>query len=396
MKILFLVHTYPFPPDDGMRSTSYRVIKHIAKRHETALLCESETPVAEPHIEEMKKWCKRVEVVAHEPLRSPLARAWNMVFESTPFCVRQFTSQKFAKKLEQLISQERYDIVHLLSVNIAGHKSAIGKTPTLFFPHDSVSMQFYRNSTVEPNWLKKIYLYNQSRKMEKYEKSMIRQFTRTVMVSGIDRDWTLKFMPSANITVIAAGVDPEEFKPLDIEDKEPSLLFRGVMNFPPNVDSVLYFNYEILPLIQKEFPDVKFYIVGKSPVESVQKLHNGKNIIVTGRVDDLREYVARATVNICPMRIGSGIKNKVLEALSMARAVVATPLALDGISVEHGKHVFAAQGAKDFAQMTIDLLKNPQKRKDLGRAGRELILSRYGWSAIADRYDQLYKEMAGN
>jgi len=393
MKILFLVHSFPYPPDDGMRSTSYRLIKHIARNHETALLSLIESEREREHIPEMLKWCKKVEVVLHVPPRSLLQRGLNILFDKEPFCVTQFYSAPFVDKLKILLRNESYDVVHFLSVNISGHQNSIGKTPSLFFPHDSVSMQFYRNIEKENNPLRKYYMFTQYKKMKNYEKKMIPKFSRTVLVTNVDRDWVVHFCPDQPITVIPAGVDPDEFKPQDIEDKAPSVIFRGVMNFPPNFDAALYFHTEIMPLVLKEVPNLRFTIVGKNPVASILKLHDGTHTVVTGRVEDIRPYMAKATINICPMRSGSGIKNKILEALAMEKAVVATSLACDGIEVEDRKHLVVADSAGSFAKGVVDLLKNQKLRKSLGQKGRELVTQKYSWSSVALRYGDLYRQI---
>ena len=393
MKILFLTHTSPYPPDDGMRSTCYALLKEMSERHEVSLLSLVESEDEARQIEHIRPWLKSMRAIQHRIPRSAAHRLWNLFAERRPFCVVQFQNDDFGSALGELLAQEKFDLVHFTSINIAGHRDRLGKTPGLFFPHDSVSMQFHRNARRETNLFKKIYLYLQARKARQFEKTEIPKFASTVMVSDVDRKWILDFLPQAKISVIPAGVDPERFKPRSVLDDFPSVIFRGVMNFIPNSDAVLYFYHDILPLIQKDFPNLKFYVVGKFPPPNIRALDNGSSVIVTGRVEDIGELMAKATVNICPMRSGSGIKNKILEAWSMERAVVATSLACEGIDVSNDQDILVADSPQKFAEQVIRLLKDPALRASLGRAGSEKCLAHYSWKSAAARFEKIYKNV---
>ncbi len=150
MKILFLTHTSPYPPDDGMRSTCYALLKEMSKRHEVSLLSLVESGAEARQIEEVRPWLKNLDAVPHDIPRSPWRRLWNMAFECTPFCVIQFYNETFARKMRDWIDREKFDLVHFTSINVAGYRHCLGQTPGLFFPHDSVSMQFTRNAEREP------------------------------------------------------------------------------------------------------------------------------------------------------------------------------------------------------------------------------------------------------
>ena len=394
MKVLFLTHTSPNPPDDGMRSTCYALLKEMSKKHEVSLLSLVESDDEARQLEQLRPGLKSLKAVKHDIPRSALRRLWNVAVQCWPFCIVQFQNDDFGRVLEELLARDKFDLVHFTSINVAGYRSRLGKTPGLFFPHDSVSMQFARNAQTETNLFKKIYLYAQARKAKRFEKYEIPKFAATVVVSEVDLKWLHEFLPQAKIPIIPGGVDPERFKPRGTPDDFPSVIFRGVMNFIPNTDAVLYFRNEIMPLIQKEFPALKFYVVGKQPIPKVQALHDGKSVFVTGLVPDIGEYMAKATLNICPMRSGSGMKNKILEAWAMERAVVATTLACDGIAIEPGKDILVADSPQDFADAVIRLLKDPTLRASLGKAGREKCIARYTWAYVAGLFDKVYTDIS--
>lgn len=400
MKILFLTHVFPFPLNDGMRSTCYALIRELSRKNETALLSLIEFDEEKRYLPEIEKWCKRVEVVKHSVPRSPWLRLRNIFLEFQPFCITQFYSPEFSAKLQEMVQKEHYDIVQFLSVNISGYLAEIGETAGIFFPHDSLSMQFHRTAKLESNLLRKFYFFSQAKKMKRYEKEAVKKFAKTVVVSDVDKNWILKDSPEANIDVIPAGVDLDRFQPQTVTDNSDgassscSVLFRGAMNFFPNWDAALYFHSKIMPLVLKKVPDLSYIIIGKEPPEAIRCLHDGKHVFVLGLVEDLRPHMAKATVHICPLRAGSGIKNKILEAWAMEKPVVATSIACDGIQLEPDKQLLVADTAESFAESVIRLIQDPELRKNLGKNGREWVIQKYSWAHSASLFQKIYQELS--
>jgi glycosyltransferase involved in cell wall biosynthesis len=173
---------------------------------------------------------------------------------------------------------------------------------------------------------------------------------------------------------------------MNFPEDYPSLIFEGNMSFLPSVDAMIYFCRDVFPLITAKAPEAKLWIVGRDPTSEVRNLHN-ERIIVTGTVDDVRPYLARASVFICPMRKGAGIKNKLLQAWAMGKPVVATSVGAGGLPAVHQKNVLIADDTHSFAREIICLLADPELRKTLGRNGRQTVLSKYTWDQQA-RYLQ--------
>lgn len=196
------------------------------------------------------------------------------------------------------------------------------------------------------------------------------------------------------VEVVPNGVDAAVFAPLDLPEDPASLVFVGAMSFPPNIAAVTWFVDAVFPIVRAARPDSTFTIVGRDPSPAVAALAARPGVVVTGEVDDVRPYLARATIAVSPMTSGSGIKNKVLEALAMARPVVATPLAVEGIEAVDGREVAVASGAAGMADAILGLLADTGARAALGSAGRRLVEARYSWDACAARYDALYRELA--
>jgi glycosyltransferase involved in cell wall biosynthesis len=163
------------------------------------------------------------------------------------------------------------------------------------------------------------------------------------------------------------------------------------MNFLPNADAARSFYRDVFPLIRKEIPGAKFVVVGKDPPQDLREAaEKDPGLILTGYVDDLRDWTARASVVVCPMRIGSGIKNKILESMSMEKAVVATPMACAGIEDADDRVLAVAETPADLADKTLRLLKSPKDRLALGRQARVFVVDRYTWRRNAEDFEKLY------
>jgi glycosyltransferase involved in cell wall biosynthesis len=187
-------------------------------------------------------------------------------------------------------------------------------------------------------------------------------------------------------------VDLEAFRPNDAPTDPQSLVFVGTMNYRPNADAVIYLASQILPEIWKTRPQVTLTVVGQTPPEEVQRLA-GPRITITGWVDDVRPYIDRAAVVVTPVRIGSGTRLKVLEALAMGKALVSTPLGCEGIAVEDGEHVLLADNPVELAQRVVRLLDDPALAIRLGMQGRALVERSYGWRAVVDDLDALHSQL---
>jgi sugar transferase (PEP-CTERM/EpsH1 system associated) len=193
---------------------------------------------------------------------------------------------------------------------------------------------------------------------------------------------------------VSSGVDHRYFDPaLDhqpvYDTSVPNYVFTGTMDYPPNVDAVVWFAKDILPLIRRDLPSARFHIVGNAPSAEVQRLAEIDGVYVTGRVPDVRPYVAHATAGVAPMRIARGIQNKVLEAMSLARPVVVTPGALEGIAAVPGRDVVLAGSAEAFADACVRLADGDAA--GIGASARACVLRDYDWGATLRRFDAILR-----
>jgi glycosyltransferase involved in cell wall biosynthesis len=232
--------------------------------------------------------------------------------------------------------------------------------------------------------------------MLKFEGATLARFDRVLAVSDTDRDTLHRLYQqslNAPVSVIPTGVDTTYFTP---QPQDPSgarrLVFTGSMDWLPNEDAVLYFCREILPIIREAEPDVTFTIVGRSPTPAVRRLAEDPSVEVTGRVKDVRPYLAASAVYVVPLRIGGGTRLKIFEAMSTGRSVVSTTIGAEGLPAEDGRHLLLADGPQVFAQSVIRMLRDVPARTRIEREARALVAGHYDWEAAAMQLEHALEE----
>lgn len=257
--------------------------------------------------------------------------------------------------------------------------------PVLFDLCDAVSLQLRED--LKQHRSLRFYLYYL--RFFRFESQIVARYP-TTFVAKKDARW---FSNSRHSVVIANGVDLETHCTADMSARRNTIIFFGSMAFRPNIEAALYFSQEVMPILRQKIPAISWYIVGNRPVPEVQKLAHQPNTIVTGAVDDIRSHICSSQVVVAPMISGSGIKNKVLEAMALRRPVVATPLGLDGLDCKPGVHALAAETPRDFATSIAHLLENPLRRQEIADAARGHVEENFSWTLTAFRYNQLFAEL---
>ena len=201
----------------------------------------------------------------------------------------------------------------------------------------------------------------------------------------------MRVCPGLNAEVIPNGVDTELYQPDHEAEEDATLIYTGSMDWFPNEDAAIYFIDEILPTIQKKRPNLKFYVVGQFPSERLKRYGNRPGVVITGRVDDVKPYIARATVYVVPLRIGGGTRLKILEALAMGKAVVSTSVGAEGLNLRAGEEIMIADEPAKFSDGVLQLMENGCMRRELGDNGRRRVETEYDWRQIGEKLQGLYE-----
>lgn len=299
-------------------------------------------------------------------------------------------------QVRALCYENNIDLVYADGLGVAQYvEDAQLDCPAAIDIHDCMSLLYSRMARAENRLLRKLALSVETWSVERCERSLSRTFGLIVTNSKVDETYFRGLNPAANTMTIGNGVDCDYFQPQ--ADRQPDmrkLIFTGVMDYGPNVDATKYFCDAILPLIQEEFPDVEFWVVGKDPSDEVEALGGRKGVRVTGGVPDMRPYLEMCGVFVSPIRYGAGVKNKILAALAMESGVVASQTSIEGLNLSNDRHLLTADDPVDFAGKVLSLIRDPAKAKALGRCGRESVRSEYSWDASGRQLEDEFLALA--
>jgi glycosyltransferase involved in cell wall biosynthesis len=299
-------------------------------------------------------------------------------------------ARHLSAEIRRVLASEAIDVVHVRQLPMAAYAPDLGRTPRLLELIDAETLASSRDRVGT------LRARIRGRVARAIERRAVRPFPVVTVVADPDAAALRHLAPGTRVEVIPNGVDAGRFQPRpDLTPIPDSIVFVGAMSFPPNVAAVSWFVAEVLPHLRAVRPDVTVTIVGRDPDPTVVALAADPAVTVTGSVDDVRPFLARAAVVVAPMVSGSGIKNKILEAMAMQRPVVATSLAAEGVVATPGRDLLVADGAPAFAAAVESLLADPGRAASIAAAGRALVETRYTWEACAAAYAALYAELAG-
>ncbi len=410
MRILYLSLRCPYPPQRGDRIRSFHFLKQLSKRHDITLVFFAESDDDIAAVEHLRPYCERIEWVRFRSLYAKINTALHC-FSRLPLQVHYWYSPQMQRKINQLLREEEFELVHAQLFRMGQYVvNAHGMLKVLDLC-DSLALNLSRRADLDCT-PKRFLVRLEEKRVRRYEIDIMKSFDSVTVVANFDRDYLLNQDENLKLSVVPMGVDLKYFHhnfvggenttetdissteqdELDIHDNK-ILLFTGTMNYFPNSDAVVYFCQEILPLIQKQHPEVIFYIVGNHPTHQVKQLEKHDGVVVTGYVPDIRPYFEKASIFVAPLRAGSGIQTKNLEAMAMQTPVVTTSIGAMGLEAEQEKEVIIADTPEGFAQRVIDLIENPKRRKSVAMAGRKRVEISYDWSVLVERLEQVYTQV---
>ncbi len=383
--ILYLVHRLPYPPNKGDKVRSYNLLKHLLKQHRVFLGTFIDAPEDAVHIDQLKEWCAGLHV-SHLNPRIAKIRSLNGLLAAEPLTLRYFRDAKLQSWVDEVCRQEKIEAIVVFSSAMAQYIEDKRRIPLIvdFVDVDSAKWAQYAPKHRWPlSWIYR----REGELLLNYERQLASRAARSFFVTDAEVELFRKLAPECGIRVEAMsnGVDSDYFSPApDRASPYPAfgrtLVFTGAMDYWPNIDAVIWFAGEVLPPLLARFPDLRFYIVGRTPAPEVQALA-GEHVIVTGTVDDVRPYLQYADIVVAPLRVARGIQNKILEAMAMERPVVATSECAAPINARIETELLLAGSVEDFVATILDALSNPDGMTELGKAAREMVVARYSWEA---------------
>lgn len=396
-EMLFLAHRIPYPPIKGDKIRSWRFLQHFASTRPVHVACFIDDPEDWKYTKILQEICSDCHF---EPIHRSAIRLHNIggLVSNWPLSIWHYRKRSMALWIERLLKKRRISDIFVYSGAMAQYVP-----PTLerqcrhiidFVDVDSEKWRQYSRFTKSP--LRWIYA-REARVLETFEQRIAKSFDVNIFVSPREADLFRQRAPECRDKVfsIPNGVEPERFDP-DCSYDRPAevdsntLVFVGAMDYWPNVDAVIWFAQDILPLIREQRPDTTFTIVGADPTKSIKRLASKPGVTVTGRVPEVQPYLAHAGAIVAPLRVAQGVPNKLLEAMAMAKPLITTNLGIQGLgAVEPGRDILIADDARTFACAVERVLEDPVAARELGGHARACVMRHYIWSSSLEQLDRL-------
>lgn len=382
MNILFIT---PSIPSSLHRIRSLNLIKYLCRSHTVYLL--SLTQRRQTEIRELGRYCRQVQFVYQSPIQS-IANCMRWICSRMPLEVAYCHNASMREAIQGMIRRYPIDIIYIKRLRSAQFVSLDTGLPRIVDTTDAMSL-YYERAKRAVAWYRKPFFWAEAAKYRVYERTLLRQFQDWIVCSRIDLAYLRDLAPDATrLWLVPNGVDTEVFSPTMAEAERNTLLLSGLMDKVVNVEAVEYFVRDIFPRILKAIPDVRLYIVGPKPTASIRRLHGG-GVLVTGEVPDIRHYIERSQVVVCPIKTGAGTRNKILQAWAVGRPVVTTARGVEGLEGSDGDHFLVANGASEFAEQTIGLLMDHKRQIQLAANGLALVREKYAMNVIAGQLNDL-------
>jgi len=401
MRILFLSQIVPYPPHGGVLQRGYYLLRELSEANEVHLLAFSHPDILDSNekIQTAKRhllaFCQSVDFITLQPKRKKryfLTTLVRSFFSLKPFSALAHASTQFQRRLECLLVQTKFDIIHYDTIALAQYLLSNQEIPKTLTHHNVESDLMFRRAKMSKNLLAKSYLYLNAMKLARYERKFLPKFDHNIACSQLDKEKLLRMIPSLKVSVVPNGVDTSFFMPSPEKEKNNMVIHVGALQ-SANLDGILFFLKRIWPLIKKQRENTKLVLVGGSIPEYIENLgRTSKDIVITGYIEDFRPLVWEAAVFVVPLRMGGGTKLKVLDALANGKAVVSTSIGIEGIEVTPGRNIIVADRPEDFAGEVVRLLDSPMTRSQLGKEGRRLVEEKYDWRIIGKLQEQIFEQ----
>lgn len=399
--LLYLVHRLPFPPNKGDKVRSYHLLKHLAARHRVFLGTFVDDPADEDYIDTVRGICPDLHVARLNPRLAKL-RSITGLLTNQALGLRYYQDAGLREWVKQTLAEYKIDAAVVFSSVMAQYIQAmpgVARLPMLvdFVDVDSAKWTQY---SVNHRWPLSWLYRREGERLLAYERTVATRSQRSFFVTDNETALFQKMAPECadKVEALSNGVDADYFSPDparvspftadSLTQEQIPVVFTGAMDYWPNIDAVIWFVRDILPALRQTWPKLRFYIVGRSPPPSVLALASDV-VVVTGTVPDVRPYLQHAALVVAPLRVARGIQNKILEAMAMARPVVASHSCVQAIDAQTGEELISAAESKDFVREIDALLRAPDLAAAVGQSGRLRVVKSYSWAAHLggiDRY----------
>lgn len=395
-KLLYLVHRIPYPPNKGDKIRSFNFLKALAEKYEVYLGTFIDDPDDRQYIDELKAYCKDSCCVDLQPKLGKL-KSLTGFLSGEALSLPYYRNSVLQAWVDQTIAEHNIEHALIFSSPMAQY---LNNYPSVSLVADFVDVDSdkWRQYAGSKSWPGSWVYRREAQKLLEFETYTAGLAKTTVFVSEQEALLFKQLAPeyADKISFVNNGVDTAFFDPqlsfaCPFAENQVAIVFTGAMDYWANVDAVVWFAQQVFPLVKRQVPDARFYIVGSKPAKAVQQLEeDDASVTVTGRVDDVRNYVAHANVVVAPLRIARGIQNKVLEAMAMAKPIVATSAAMEGIPGNPSLQAVVVDDPQEFASQVVKILQQPMRA--VVAEHRRFVQDDFSWQHNGDRLCQMLSE----
>lgn len=404
MNILHIMPYVPYPIS-GSHVRDYNILKYLSERGvNSQVVCNFSSDNEISNIASFEKELNIKIYVSKTPDLSVPQKMRVVLINRMYPPVYRYNTLAHKKMISSVIKNKSFDIIdarHIIEAapTIAAITNTTFEGYKIISLHDVDHLNFINQIELYKNPLMRFTRKRVATKLKEHELAMISKFDHLIVVANVDKGiYILNGVPEDKIDVIPNGVDCESFNPIKVVDEialsHPNILFMGSLSYQPNKIAIKTYLQHIHPIIKKEIPKIKFYVIGKNCPEWLKehsKIDNSVEII--GFVKDVRPYIMNAGVCIAPLTRGSGTRLKILEYIAMSKPVVSTTIGAEGLEIEDGKNILIADDWSEFADKIIELLNDDHLAKKIGANGRKLVEEKYDWKKIVEKQVRMYGDL---
>jgi glycosyltransferase involved in cell wall biosynthesis len=412
LRLLFLTQVVPYPPDSGPKIKTYHVLRYLAGQGHQITLASFIRDHEKPFLHHLRDYCQEIFVAPIHRSRIADGMAY---FEGLraglPFLITRDAQPEMQHLIDRLAARQQFDIVHADQVTMAQYAlrfrrlcdASAGSSPAIVFDAHNAVYEIVERARQTALPLLQPVLALEANRLKRYEGNLIDQFDHTLAVSEIDKtalqsaavekakDTSRKNLAS-KISVIPIAVDCADLAIRKQKERTNDILAVSTLYYPPNADGIRWFMNQVFPMVRRRIPAATLTVVGARPPKDIIEFgaRNAECVQVTGYVPDLQEYFERAAVMVVPVRAGSGMRVRILEALARGIPVVTTTTGVEGIDAVDGKHLLVADEPARFADAVARLLGDSNLRMSLSESGRRLVEERYDWRVVLPKLEAVY------
>jgi len=392
-ELLFLCHRIPYPPDKGDKIRAWHVLRHLAQSYAIHLGCLVDDPADFAHLPRLARECADLAAFPINPAVQKLRALPRLLRPGEPLTLGYFHHRGLARWVERKLARHRFAAIYVYCSAMAPY--AMGAAaPCRILDMVDVDSEKWAAYAARASFLARLVWAREGRALLAFERAAARSFDRTLFVSEEECRRFAALAPESadRLDWAQNGVDlahfaPDPAWPSPFAANEAAIVFTGTMDYWPNVDATLWFAREVMPILRRRHPEARFHIVGANPAPELRRLIGRDDVRLTGRVADTRPYLQHAALAVAPLRIARGIQNKVLEAMAMARPVLATPEAFAGVRATPGRDLLLAEGVEAMAEAAAAALDG--RHPGIGEAARAAMARGHDWAATLKRLDAL-------